>query len=270
MKSLKNHLSLIIALATVLFTVQTFMIIDRSLTNYEERLKNDYSVIIVAKNSLEAKSIADIDPLIAASEPISPDRIINQLKGDMHSKNLELLKLSLPKFYRIHLKHFPTPKEISRLSGNLFKHPLIDRVENFAQNHDMVYKLLLLFKKVTAVFAIAIFAVTALLIMKELRIWQFQHSERMNIMALFGAPVWLRSAVLYRLAIVDALIASILVNTAFYVIVKNKWVDSQLNDVGIAVDIYRISPDGAILTGLAFGISVILASMIVMGHKEEA
>ncbi|MDX1295363.1 MAG: cell division protein FtsX, partial [Sulfurimonadaceae bacterium] len=134
MKSLKNHFSLIIALTTILFTVQIFMVIERSLESYEERLKNDYSVIIVTKSEIEAKTIAGIDPLIASSEPISPDRIINQLKDDMHGKNLELLKLSLPKFYRIHLKHFPTPKQISRLSGNLFKHPLVTRVENFAQN----------------------------------------------------------------------------------------------------------------------------------------
>jgi cell division transport system permease protein len=270
MKSLKNHLSLIIALATVLFTVQIFMIVDRSLESYEDRLKNDYSVIIVAKTEIDAKAIADIDSLIDSSEPISPERIINQLREDMHNKNLELLKLSLPKFYRIHLKHFPTPKEISRLSGNLFKHPLITRVENFAENHDMVYKLLLLFKKVVSVFAIAVFAVTALLILKELRIWQFQHSERMNIMALFGAPVWLRSAVLYRLAIVDAVVAAIMVNIAFYVTMKNGWVDAQLNAVGISVDMYRLSPDGLILATLALGISLVLATMIVMGHREEA
>ena len=270
MKSLKNHLSLIIALATILFSVQIFMVVDRSLESYEERLKNDYSVIIVAKTEIEPQTIAEIDPLIASSEPISPDRIINELRDDMHGKNLELLKLSLPKFYRIHLKRFPTPKEISSLSGNLFKHPLITRVENFAQNHDMVYKLLLLFKKVTTVFAIAVFAVTTLLILKELRIWQFQHSERMNIMALFGAPVWLRSAVLYRLAIVDAFIAAVLVNSLFYVTVKNGWVDAQLNAVGISVDIYSMSSDGILLAGLALGISVILATMIVMGHKEEA
>jgi len=270
MKSLKNHLSLIIALLTILFTVQIFTIIDRSLAGYEDRLKSDYSVIVVAKSDLESTTIEGIDSLIASSEAIAPDRILEQLKEEMHGRNLELLKLSLPKFYRIHLKHFPTPREIEKLNRNLIKHPLITRVEDFAENHDMVYKLLLLFKKVTSLLALSILAVTTLLIVKELRLWQFQHSERMNIMALFGAPVWLRSAVLYRLAIVDAVIATIVVNTAFYAIEKNGWVDSQLSAVGIAVDIFRITPDGVVMGSLALGISIVLATLIAMGHKEEA
>ena len=270
MKSLKNHLSLIIALSTVLFAVQIFMIVDRGIKSYEERLKNDYSVIVVANQEIEAKSLNGIDGLILSSEPISPDHIIDRLRGEMHEKNLELLKLSLPKFYRIRLKHFPTPSEIAKLSERLLKHPQITRVEDFAENHDMVYKLLLLINKVVILFSISVIAVTMLLILKELRIWQFQHSERMNIMALFGAPVWLRSAVLYRLAIVDALVASLTVNTAFYVIKQNGWVDAQLNAIGITVDIYRMIPDALVLASLAFGISIVLATMIVMGHKEEA
>lgn len=270
MKSLKNHLSLIIALSTILFTLQSFIIVDRSLTTYEERLKNDYSLIIVAKSALEHETIAAIDGAIDSSEAISPDHILEEFRKEIHGKNLELLKTTLPKFYRIHLKHFPTPSEISRLSERLLNHPLISRVENFAENHDIVYKLLLLFKKVITLFALSIFAVTALLIIKELRIWQFQHSERMNIMALFGAPAWLRSAVLYRLAIVDALIASVAINGAFLLIVNNGWVDAELHAVGISVDLYRLTPDGVILSALALGISLILATLIAAGHREEA
>ncbi len=270
MKSLKNHLSLIIALATILFTLQTFTIVERSVSSYETRLKNDYSLIIVANTALDAKEIAGIDSVIAASEPISPDRILSEFKEELHGTNFELLKTTLPKFYRVTLKHFPTPDELKALSGRLLKHPTITRVEDFAENHDLVYKLLFLFKKVITLFAVSIFAVTALLIVKELRIWQFQHSERMNIMALFGAPVWLRSAVLYRLAIVDAFVAALLVNGTFFAVVQNGWVDAQLNAIGISADIYQINPDGLILSALALGISVLLATLIVMGHKEEA
>jgi cell division transport system permease protein len=270
MKSLKNHLSLIIALATILFTLQIFTIVERSLSSYEIQLSDDYSLIIVSNSALDPKEIAGIDSMIASSEVITPDHILDEFKKDLHGTNLELLKTTLPKFYRIHLKHFPTPEEIAALGSAFLKHPQITRVEDFAQNHDMVYKLLYLFKKVITVFAVAVFAVTALLIIKELRIWQFQHSERMNIMALFGAPVWLRSAVLYRLAIVDALAASLLVNGTFFAIVQNGWVASQLKTAGISVDLYRISADGLVLSAVALGISLILATLIVAGHKEEA
>lgn len=127
-----------------------------------------------------------------------------------------MLKLTLPKFYRLYLSRFPTPQEISKLQKRLEKHSSIERVEGYAQTHDTVYKLMLLFKDVVQIFSIAIAAVTSLLILKEMRLWQFQHADRMSIMALFGAPVWLRSAVLFRLAIVDAIIATIVLYLAFF------------------------------------------------------
>ncbi len=269
MKSLKKHLSLIIALMTILFTVQIFMIVDRSITAYEANLKNDYSIIVVAKSSIKESVILSMDKMIERSEELSPDTVLKRLEGEMKSKNIELLKLSLPKFYRIHLKQFPTPKQIKRISENLLKTPLITRVEDFAQNHDTVYRLLLLFKKVAQLFGLAILAVTSLLIMKELRIWQFQHRERMSIMALFGAPVWLRSAVLFRLAIVDALIASVIVIGSFFTIVKNGWLQVELQLIGITIDVFRPLNDSMLLAGVAFSLSILLATMIVMGHKEE-
>ncbi len=41
MKSLKNHISLIIALFTVLFSVQIYVAVDRTIDAYETRLNND-------------------------------------------------------------------------------------------------------------------------------------------------------------------------------------------------------------------------------------
>ncbi|MEA3372504.1 MAG: cell division protein FtsX [Campylobacterota bacterium] len=269
MKSIRNHLSLIIALATILFTIQVYMIIDRSITAYETNLKNDYSIIIVTKKELKADLFKEIDKRIERAEEIQPDHVIKSLKGQMKAKNIELLKLTLPKFYRVHLDHYPTPDEISKINANLLKHPLITRVEDFAQNHDLVYKLLLLYKKVSTIFALVIFAVTTLLILKELKIWQLQHSERMSIMALFGAPIWLRSAVLYRLATVDAIIASLLINGAFFLLLQYQWIEQQLNTIGISIEIYTPLNDGLILTTIALSLSLLLATLVIMGHKEE-
>lgn len=269
MKSIRNHLSLIIALTTILFTIQVFMIIDRSIVAYEENLKDDYSIIVVAKKQLKTEVFTAIDKRIERAEEVLPDNVIESLKGEMKPKNIELLKLSLPKFYRIHLDRFPTPDEISKINANLLKHPLITRVEDFAQNHDLVYKLLLLYKKVSIVFALVILAVTTLLILKELKIWQLQHSERMNIMALFGAPLWLRSAVLFRLAIVDAIIATLLINAAFFILLRYQWIEKQLTTIGITIEIYNPLSDGVILSVIALSLSMLLASLVILGHKEE-
>lgn len=269
MKSLKNHISLIIALFTVLFAVQIYVVVDRTIAAYETRLKNDYSIIVVAKRNLSTAEFKSMDSIVDRSEPIATDKVLERLKGEMSQKNLDLLKLTLPKFYRIYLKRFPTPYEIESLQRKLGRNSSIERVEGYAQTHDTVYKLMLLFKDVVQVFSIAIAAITSLLILKEMRLWQFQHAERMSIMALFGAPVWLRSAVLFRLAIVDAIIATAMVCLAYFLIDTYGWMDKLLNTVGIQVQLFNYLDDSLRSLAIALGVSIVLTFTIVIGGSEE-
>ena len=88
-------------------------------------------------------------------------------------------------------------------------------------------------------------------------------------MGLFGAPIWLRSAVLFRLAIVDALIASALAFGLFIYIASNEWVLNQFKEIGIELIIFNPLSDFLILTSVAVFVSLVLASLIVLGHKEE-
>ncbi|MFY9141512.1 cell division protein FtsX [Sulfuricurvum sp.] len=269
MKSLKNHISLIVALFTVLFSVQIYVAVDRTIAAYETRLKNDYSIIVVASKTLTPVEFKAMDPIIERSDVIATDQVLQRLQGEMSKKNLDLLKLTLPKFYRLYLNRFPTPAEIAKLQKRLQKDPAIERVEGYAQSHDTVYKLMLLFKDVVQVFSISIAAVTSLLILKEMRLWQFQHSDRMSIMALFGAPVWLRSAVLFRLAIVDAIIATIVLCFAFFIIQQYGWMDLLLRTVGISIELFDFVNDALRSLLIALGVSIVLTFTIVVGNNEE-
>ena len=269
MKSFKNHFSLILALFSILFAIQIFLINNRALEAYEEKLSSNYSMIVVANNPMSDDQFKKTSDNIDTIEPLSVDSVISQLEQNISQKNIELLKLSMPKFYRIHLKLFPSTDEIKKLTATLLKNSNITRVEDFSSNHDTIYKLLLLFKQITQLFAVVIALVTMLLIAKELRIWQFKHSERMNIMGLFGAPVWLRSAVLFRLAIVDALFASIFAIGFFYGISQSSWTHDQLAVIGIDINLFQPINDGSLLTIVSILISILLASMIVIGYKEE-
>lgn len=269
MKSIKNHISLVVALVSILFSMQVFIIVDRSIESYKENLSIKYSVVVVSKKALGDEEVLKLDDILASSQELSAESVIQRLNTGMSKKNKELLKTTLPKFYKLKLKHYPTPSEIEALTENLLKHSVIAKVENFSNNHDITYKLLLLFKNVITLFSISVFVVTTLLIFKELRIWQFNHSERMNIMGLFGAPVWLRSAVLFRLATVDALIASAIAFIMFMYISSNKWILEQFNEIGIELVIFNPIMDFLALTGVALFLSLVLASLIVVGHKEE-
>ena len=269
MKSIKNHLSLVIALLSILFSLQVFIIVDRSIDSYKENLATNYSVVVVSSKRLDDKTVIDANKIVSEVSALTPDSVIERLNTGMTKKNMELLKLTLPKFYKIKLTHYPTPKEIENLTKNLLNIKTITKVENFSHNHDTTYKLLLLFKTVISVFAISMFVVTILLIFKELRIWQFKHNERMSIMGLFGAPTWLRSAVLFRLSIVDALIASALAFGLFSFISSSEWVLQQFEYIGIQIVIFDPLYDFLLLLGVSVSLSIMLASMIVLGHKEE-
>jgi cell division transport system permease protein len=269
MKSLKNHISLIIALFTVLASVQIYVSIDRTIAAYESHLKDDYSVIVVTNKAFTNAEIKTMSSMIDRSEPISTSAVLERLKGEMSPKNLELLKLTLPKFYRLYLNRFPTPKEIKKLQKKLESNPAVERVEGFSQTHDTVYKLMMLFKDVVQIFSIAIAAVTSMLILKEMRLWQFQHAQRMSIMALFGAPVWLRSAVLFRLAIVDAVLATLILCLTFFLIDYYGFLAHKLKTIGLTVELFHFANDALRSLGIALGISIALTFTIVLFQTEE-
>jgi cell division transport system permease protein len=91
----------------------------------------------------------------------------------------------------------------------------------------------------------------------------------MSIMALFGAPTWLRSAVLFRLAITDALITSAVAFGLFAYMSSSSWVLKQFEDIDINIVLFDPLYDFAMLAGVAISLSILLATLIVLGHKEE-
>jgi len=269
MKSVKNHLSLIIALLSILASIQIFTVADRAIDAYKNNLASNYSVIVVSQRTLKKHDILNLNNLILDSDELTPDSVIKRLNTGMSKENIELLKITLPKFYKLHLKYYPNPQEIKNLTRDLLNNSSIYKVEDFSNTHDTTYKLLVLFKNIVSVFSVMIFVVTILLIFKELKIWQFNHTERMSIMGLFGAPVWLRSAVLFRLAIVDALISSALAFMIFTYFSSSKFVLDEFKNIGIEVVVFDSMNDFLILLGVSISVSILLASLIVIGHKEE-
>lgn len=269
MKSFKNHISLVVALVSILFSLQVFTIVDRSINAYKENLAKNYSLVVVSQKTLQKKDFLDKITTLSNIEELSPDSVIEKLNTGISKKNLELLKVTLPKFYKFKLKKYPTPAQLEKIKEQLLKYPYITKVETFSNTHDTTYKLLLLFKNVISVLALSILLVTLLLIFKELRIWQFKHNERMNIMGLFGAPTWLRSAVLFRLSIVDAIISFAISFVIFSYFSSSKWVSEQFENIGISVVVFDKVYDSLIMLGVSMIVSILLASFIVLGHKEE-
>jgi cell division transport system permease protein len=269
MKSIKNHISLILALVSILFAIQTLTITNRALDAYKENLKNAYSLVVVSNNKQDLKTIKSKSNLIEKVEEIPLDDAIKKIDNSISKKNLELLKATLPRFYKVVLSKYPTPSEIESLKKGINSLKGIKKVEDFKASYDITYKFLSLFQIVVTVFSIVVFIITTLLIVKELRIWQYKHKDRMNIMGLFGSPTWLSSAVLFRLAIVDAVLSSVVIFVVFGIISTNGWLISKFKDIGIDIMIFDMVNDFLLLFASAMVLSLLLATTIVFSHKEE-
>ena len=79
MKSLKNHFSLLAALFTILFTLQVYQILERSISSYEDTLRSNYAMVVIATSALEESSLISRFDIIRSVEEISPEKVIKRL-----------------------------------------------------------------------------------------------------------------------------------------------------------------------------------------------
>jgi len=84
------------------------------------------------------------------------------------------------------------------------------KVEIFAKAHDSIYKILILLKNIITVFTFLIVILGVLLMIRQIKIWLLEHTRRIEVMELLGAPFFLKSARLYQLSFLDAILATIL------------------------------------------------------------
>ncbi|MBF7049686.1 ABC transporter permease [Campylobacter volucris] len=215
MKSLKNHLSLIFALMVMMFAFEFLIITNKTIEHYESLLNKDYNIILVSKTSLDQKSIQGQIEHFKSIEILDPNLMLDRLKNDISSKNLEVLKSTLPKFYTLKLSKLLSNDELDSLKNKLLQNSNIVKVETFAKTHTKIYKLLVLVKFLLWFFLFIIILLSFVLLLKQMKIWLFEHTQRVEIMCLFGAPFWFRSFMLYKIVLIDCFVAFLLLVVFF-------------------------------------------------------
>ncbi|WP_456402564.1 hypothetical protein [Hydrogenimonas sp.] len=269
MRSIRHHLALILPLFAILFSIEYLLVFDRIIDRYETKLKENYSLILVADKSVKLSDITHCDTLIQRIEPIDAEKVLQKIKGQMARESLEKIRSIMPLFISIKLRRYADRERIDRLKSELMSIEGVKAVHVFEKVHDRLYAMLLFMKTGFIVFGTLIGLISLLLLMKQMTIWQFEHRERMQIMALFGAPVWLRSGVLFRLAIVDALFALVAVVAAMLYLVGNAEVGELLRGIGVEPDLLLKLDDIAVLAGASFAIALLSAAWVVIRFKEE-
>jgi len=264
MKYLKSHLFLIIALISILFSIETFFIFNKIVKTYETKIVQNYTIIVVSKSKLANIKFDNVSKITQIDIKDSLENMKQQLKNF----NIEKIKNTLPYFYKLHFNKFPTPSELSKLEKTLLKNPNIKRVESFKVNQNQIYNLLLIIKLVATIFMVIILFISFLLIIKQLEVWRFEHSERMYIMELFGAPFWFKSAMLLKLAIIDSFISIIFIFIFVRYILESKMYQNLLAQLQIKVDI-NLFYDLGLFFIISLSISLIATFIVILSKKDE-
>jgi cell division transport system permease protein len=105
--------------------------LDRGVKAYEGQLTDDYSIVVVSDAPIDQKDLTAFIPQISTATEIDKERYINKLKNDMSKADLVYLKATLPKFYSIKLKKFPTDDELNAITTKIRSYQKVKKVETF-------------------------------------------------------------------------------------------------------------------------------------------
>lgn len=268
MKYLKSLLSFVLPLFTVLISFSIYIILNDVTNNYEKKISNDYSIIIVSYTPFDKDSISSVGGVsIKSIETLNKDEIIKNFKNKLSPNSLSLLKKKLPFFYKIHLERYPTKTELDLGIPELKKVKNIKRVESFQKDHSTIYALLSLIQNIVVVIFFISLVFSFLIISKQIKIWFFEHAKRISIMQLHGASIIYSAKPMIKLAINSSFISIIVISALLVLFVNNTgaFIDKDLYEI-VKID-FNIPFVIFKITILSFSISILSILGVLFKHK---
>ena len=267
MKFIKNHLMFILPLMAILLGIEFYLVFDRTTQSYEKGLKEGYTMLIVTKKPVDLKTFQALNRHISSSEQIERNTIVSEVAKGINKTTSKAIMDALPYFYNLGLDSYLHDSELEKIKNSLKADPNIKRVETFGASYKSSYKLFSFIKLTLKIFIIFMAIVSLFLIMKQMEIWKYAHKERMQVMEIFGAPLMLRSGVLFKVAFVDAIIATMLVSGIFFYI-KFYWAASSEIDMMTQNQAVLFEmTDIGVLLGSALLIVVLAVYSVVFSSK---
>jgi cell division transport system permease protein len=260
MSSLKSHISLILALISILLSIFLFRIFAKTLELYKQNIVNNYSIVIVSTKKIKKLNIPEINKIV----PINIQKQIDLMKKKY--KNIDFSKINFPYFYKLKLKKLPSPSELKSLTQILKSYPFIKRVLTHSSSQTKIYNLLMLINIITKTFMVITAVLGFLLIIKQLEVWKLLHSQRMYIMELFGAPFWFKGAALFKIAIFDGIISLFITMGIIFLLTNLTIFKAVVHDLNINLNIDYFQ-EFVILFVVSLLISLI-SSIIVVSTKK--
>ena len=230
MKFIKNHLMFIFPLIAILLGIEFFMIFERTTNSYEKGLKDGYSMLVVVSKPIDTAYLQKLNKHIENSENIKREEIVMQVAKGINASTTKKILGALPYFYNIWLDEYIGAVGLDMIKQDLLADKNIKKVETFGNSYSSSYRLFSFIKFSLKLFIGFMGVVSIFLIIKQMEIWKYSHKQRMQIMEIFGAPLMLRSGVLFKVAIFDAFIAT-LITSGFFLYIKFVWASGSGIDI---------------------------------------
>ena len=275
MKFIKTHISLIFPLIAILLGLEFFIVFDRTTDSFEKGLQNGYSMMVVSKDEMSIDDFRAWDTHIERVEEMDKEKFVKKLNMNKDKSKEKQFESSLPNFYSLKLDKYLTVEELEVVKKNLEKSNVGKaeneklKVESFQSTYQSKYELFSFIKFSFQTFILFMTIISFFLIVKQMEVWNFLHAQRMKIMEIFGASLFLRSKVLINMALIDAVISAILTSGIFYMF-KNVWIKgSQMEILKDNVDgVFKYS-DVFILLFVSIVVVMIAVFLVVVNVKEE-
>jgi len=266
MKLLKSFSSFVIPLLVMLVTFSVYLLVTKIVTNYKQSIVNDYSIIVISKTPLKPiKKIASIK--VKKIKAISRDKIIGEVKDKLSQSAIDLLNNSLPFFYEVYLDDFPTKIKLDEINKELLSIKNVKKVETFSTDHNKVYSLLMLTKNIVMTLFIVVLISSFFLLMQQIKIWFFEHSERISILQLHGASMFYSTKPILTVMISSTIIALMLVSGLMFIIINNISLVIQPEIISLIPSFGDLTFEFTLVSILAFIIPLLAFSGLLLKHR---
>ncbi|RDU66384.1 hypothetical protein CQA53_03975 [Helicobacter didelphidarum] len=269
MNTLKQHLSLLIPLVAMVFSLQCLLILERTVAKQEQFITQKYAIGITARKPITFESIQS--KIVEAKEltQLNPKDSIIKLTKDIKENTITSLTRELPYFYSLRLEYFPSTERLSAIEAILKKNPNITAVDTFSKRHLENYTLLSFIKISVITFSIILAVISFMLMLKQIEIWRYASKDKMEIMDILGANIWIRNRSLFKLALIDSFFASFSIALLVFYIASLQITLDILQTLGIGLSIFQIPLDFAILFLVAFGTSCLCVIFVIISKVKR-
>jgi cell division transport system permease protein len=267
MKFIKNHLMFILPLMAILLGIEFYLVFDRTTDSYEKGLKEGYTMLVVTKKPVTLSRLKRLNEHISSAESIKRENIVSEVAQGVSKESRKEILEALPYFYNVGLDSYLGTAALEKIKTDLEKDSNIKRVETFGSSYSSAYRLFAFIKFLLKVFIGFMGIVSLFLIIKQMEIWKYAHKERMQVMEIFGAPLMLRSGVLFKVAVLDAFIATLFTSAIFFY-VKFVWAAQSGIDLMMEKqnELFQMT-DMAILLGAALFIVIVAVYSVVFSAR---